>query len=382
MSMQRHLLPLVACAVLAGAVARAEPAKPAPTGDDAAAVPSKEAQENKSLRGRIDELLVRGAEPVAIMELVEDTVDDLVADLAKLDAAQLSPLAVRSIELSPNLKSGFARHLEARVVAAVAQGTKIRQVHCAACRAMRSRVEDGHWVVSMGPVNQADLRRLGEELAVRSFLELDFAYSEVTNQITTLVRLVRASDGTILWSESYDSDGTTAALVRGSDRAQTRDERRAELQRLIDKQPYFGQSATVGVVWMPTKFPDKALAPTFLGGYRLYEKFGPDRKWQFGLQLEAAFEPDTPISGAFIGGQIYRQITADSLLLPDLKVGGGAGGFLAGSEGNTGWFEVGAELMLKFRFSAGLSAFYMIPAKYLTSELGGLGFKARFNFVW
>lgn len=355
-----------------------EPAKvdaPPPTADSIV---------KKPLRQELEELLVRGADPVPIHELVEETIDDLVEDLGKLDAAQISPMAVRSVQVSPNLKASFAREFEARVTAAMAQGTKVRQVHCHECRAMRSRVENAQWVVSLGPVRQADLRRLAEELSVKTFLELDFAYSSGTNTISTQARLVRGSDGAILWAESYDSDGTTAAILRGRDRLQSRDERKAELERLLEKRPYYGQSVSLGMGWIPYKSPTLPVVTAMVGGYRIYEQFGPDRRWQFGLNAEGTLSPfsQPPVLGAFIGGQLLRQLTAESLLLPDLRVGGSAGGFLAGTEGNTFFVQADAELLMKFRFAAGVSVFYMIPTTYLNYELGGFGAKARISFVW
>lgn len=330
----------------------------------------------------VDQLLRHGKNTIALSTLVDELIDDVVHDLGRLDAEQISPLAIRAVDVSPNLKAAFARSLEAKLTAAVAQSTELSQVHCAACRAMRSRVEGDAWVITLGPVDQDDLRRLGESLGVKSFLEVDFDYGSGVNAVSLTSRIVRASDGRLLWSESYGSDSTTAALVRGKERNQTRDERRAELQRLIEGRPYYGQAAFLGTALIPWDHPVLGSLTGLTGGYRLYERFGPEKRSLFGLQLEGFMNLQAPLLGGFVSALFLQEISVKSLHLPEIRVGGGLGGFLVGTEGNSFYGEVVAEAMLKFRFGVSASVFYMYPAEYLGYDLGGFGVKARLTFNW
>lgn len=330
----------------------------------------------------IDELLLRGAEPIALIDLVEEALDDLAFDLAQLDAQAVSPMAVKAVTVSPNLRSAFARSLETRVTSVVATATQIRQVHCAQCRALRSRVIDGEWVVQLGAVTAKDVAALGDSLGATTFLELDLSYSRQANAMDLQARVVRASDSVILWSESYASDGTTAALLRGRERVKSRSERREELDRLIQGKPYYGHAVMLGTTILPWDMPGRSSVVGMAGGYRLFERFGPDRKNLFGLQLEGFFNINAPLLGAFVGAAFQREISTKSLFLPEVRVGGAAGGFLVGTEGNSFYAEGSADMMLKFRFGLGVSLLYLYPAQYLGYDLGGLGFRARLTFNW
>lgn len=358
------------------------------------AVPARAAEPGQGLKAKqpagmpaadvtsVDELLLRGAEPIALVDLVEEALDDLAFDLAQLDAQAVSPMAIRAVTVSPNLRSAFARSLETRATSVVASATTIRQVHCAQCRALRSRVVDGEWVVQLGAVTAKDLAALGESLNATSFLELDLSYSRQANAMDLQARLVRASDSAILWSESYSSDGTTAALLRGRERVKSRSERREELDRLIQGKPYYGHGVMLGTTILPWDMPGRSSIIGLSGGYRLFERFGAERKNLFGLQLEGFFNINAPLLGAFVGAAFQREISTKSLFLPEVRVGGAAGGFLVGTEGNSFYAEGSADLMLKFRFGVGVSVLYLYPAQYLNYDLGGLGFRARLTFNW
>jgi hypothetical protein len=333
-------------------------------------------------RTDIDEMILRGASTIPISTLVDETIDDLVHDLNALDVTRVSPMAIRTVEVSPNLKATFAHDLENRVIAAIAQATTIKQVSCAECRALRSHVENGEWVVKLGPVNQKDLAQLGESLAVRSFLEIDFSFESGLNAIITRARLVRASDSAVLWSESYTSDTSTASLLRGRDRIQSRDERRDELQRLIEARPSFGYAAMLGVTFIPWGNPERNPLTGITGGFRLFERFGPQKKQLFGLDVQGFVNVPAPLLGAFAGMTYQYEITDKSLLLPEIRVGGTIGGFVVGSEGNSFFGEAGVEVMMKFRLGLGASLFYMLPVTYRSFDLGGLGYRVKMMFVW
>jgi hypothetical protein len=362
------------------------PAKPPETKNDSSQEARKPVKASelikRNARTDLDAMMLRGVTTVPISGIVDETIDDLIADLNKLDTMRISPLAIRMVEVSPNLKANFARDVEQRITAAIAQSTTIKQVWCTACRSMRSRVEHGEWVVSLGPVTQKDLAQLGADIGVRSFLEVDFIYESGTNVVQTRARIVRAEDGAILWSESYTSDTTTAALIRGEERTQTRSERKEELQRLIDGRPAYGYAASAGITSLPYSTGDRSTAIGITGGIRLFERFGPQKRSLFGVDLQGYVNVPVKLFGAFVGMTYMYELTEKSLHLPDIRVGGSMGGFLVGTEGNTFYFEGGAEAMLKWRFGVGASLLYALPVKYLNNDLGGLGYRVKMVFVW
>ncbi len=66
--------------------------------------------------------------------------------------------------LSANLRPEFARTLEARLIARLLNAHRGQDQRSApSATALRSRVEDGSWVMTLGAVKQDDLRRVGRE---------------------------------------------------------------------------------------------------------------------------------------------------------------------------------------------------------------------------
>jgi len=94
--------------------------------------------------------------------------------------------------------------------------------------------------------------------------------------------------------------------------------------------------------------------------------------------------------GGFVGLTYMYELTAKSFFLPDIRVGGEAGGFIVGTAGNSAYFEGDVEVMLKFRLGVGAGLFYMVPVAFppasstdsSTSQLGGLSYRLKMMFVW
>jgi hypothetical protein len=82
----------------------------------------------------------------------------------------------------------------------------------------------------------------------------------------------------------------------------------------------------------------------------------------------------------------WYSVLRPTLNMPDLRFGVLAGGFIAGSDGNSGIFQINAECVLQFRLTVSLALAYMIPTKYTGTggmeDLGGLGGMARVAFSW
>ena len=87
--------------------------------------------------------------------------DEIARQLGREDPNLMSPLAVKLVRLSSNLRPEFARTLETRLIARLTNSTNVKVAMCAECTSLRSRVEDGNWMLTMGAVNGDDLRRIG-----------------------------------------------------------------------------------------------------------------------------------------------------------------------------------------------------------------------------
>ena len=347
--------------------------RPAPTAED------RQRQASESVARQLQ----TSANSVTLYQLAEEMVDEALSDIADLNPSVVAPVAVRNLDVSPNLSMHFGDFVQSTFVSAVANLTDIRIKRCVACRAMRSRVEGDDWVVSLGLTEHEDLRREAERLGVKTYLDLRFHFFPEANVAAMQLEIFRADDGAILWSQTYRSDATTAAILRSGDRVVGRAERVRELERKSEERPYYGHILYLGMSTIPYDGPAGPITGAALG-YRLYERFGEDRRYLFGVGAEgfANFSDANGLLGAFVGATFQRELLPPNLNSLKLRTGPTVGGFFAGSEGNSFSAEWGLDAVLQFRLGAGISLMYFLPTEYAGYDLGGFGFKARASFNW
>lgn len=320
---------------------------------------------------------------VHIYLLAEEMMDEIVSKLVELNVKAISPIAIRPISLTSNLNQQFGDFVEATLVTNIANNTDMVVKRCAACGAMRSRIENGQWVVTLGITSQEDLRREAKRLGVKAFLDIKFSYFPGANVVAMNVEITRADDGAILWTDTYRSDATTASILRSGDRVISRAERMKELERKIDARPYYGHMLYVGAAFIPFDGPEGGIGGASMG-YRLYERFGEDRRWTFGIGAEgfANFSDANPLLGSFVGMTLQWEILEPNLNSPTYRTGPTISGFFAGSEGNSVALEWGFDVTLQFRLGLGASIMYFNPVEFAGGDLGGLGYKLRASFNW
>ncbi len=348
---------------------------------DRAAEPS---ERKKEIEQALERQLNTGQNQVHIYQLVEEMTDEVVADLRSLRVASMSPAAVRNVGLTPNLSSQFGEFVEATLVSAVANHTDIKVKQCQACESLRSRVEDDEWVVSMGLTKLEQLREEAERLGVDAFMDAKFSYFPKANIVAMQLEFIRADDGAVLWTETYRSDSTTAAILRTGDRIKTRKERVDELTRKIEERPRYGHMVYGGAAYIPYDSPAGGATGASLG-YRLYEEFGAKRRWRYGLNAEGFGhfgEATTSVVGSFVGATLQYEVFEPDLNKPVLRTGPMVSGFVAGQQGNSAAFQWDVDLQMQFRLGAGASLMYFVPTTYQGSDLGGFGYKLRVSFNW
>lgn len=342
-----------------------------------------ERAEEKKIRQSLIRQLRTGQQQVHIYQLVEEITDEVIADVRDLKIGPITPAAIRNVGLTPNLSKQFGEFVEATLVNAVANHTDVRMKRCVACDSLRSRVEDGNWVVSMGLTKHEQLKREAERLGVKTFMDAHFSYFPQANIVAMQIEFIRARDGSVMWSETYRSDSTTAAILRSGDRVKSRKERVAELTRKISERPYFGYMVYGGMAYIPYDSPQGGISGASFG-IRIYEEFGFRKRWMYGLSGEGFLNlsQTNGLIGGFAGATLQYDLLKPDLNKPQLKTGPQISGFIAGREGNSVAFEWGLDITLQFRLGAGISAMYFLPTTFLGSDLGGFGYKARFTFNW
>jgi hypothetical protein len=337
---------------------------------------------------QMEQIIRRSTDTVDFFELVDDMLDEVARQISLADPNLLSPMAIRLVRLSANLRPEFARTLEARLTARLVQSTLVKVTVCAECEALRSRVENGAWVVTLGAVKQDDLRRLGDTMGVKTFMDVDFSYSADTGVIWMEAVAFRASDGGVVWSDAYRSDGTMAVLLRTGQRIPSRAEKAAELEQKIAGRPNYGYAASLGIAQLGYAAPtgDVIAAQVSL---RFQEKFGESQSNLFGISagILTTGPPSTTkkpqaLNSILLGAYFSHDLSKPNLNKPELWVYGEAGGMFTGNEGNTFYVESGIDVHLKWRLSLMAGLMYVLPTTYSGYDLGGLGFRMRVAMNW
>jgi hypothetical protein len=314
-------------------------------------------------------------------DAVDELVDDLVADLVTL-GARISPLIIESVRVSPNLNEDFAQTLRSRITVALNRRTNLQVVHCAECSAPRARIEKGEWVVSRGITRREDLRAIAAAYEARGLLSISLTLAEEPQLLTMDAQVVRTDDSGVAFAESYRLEPQTGMLYRGVDTVATRAQKLKDLEDRIDGRVHYGQAAHLGAMIIPDEDP-RGFIWGATGNYRLYEKFGPERQYNVGLNL-GGFINSTRIAAAMISATVMVQLTDPNLFGPSLSIGASVGGFITGGAGNTPMGTLHIEYLFGQRIALQASCSYIIPFNLAGKGLyvGGVSPQAGMAFVW
>jgi hypothetical protein len=355
-----------------------------------ASVASPPPMSRESQLTSLEKMMLRSDSAVSLNTVIDELLDELVAKLAKQDSRLISPMAIRWIKISPLLRADLAQSIDTRLTARLVEKTEITQVMCIDCRSLRSRIEGREWVVSLGVVHQADLRRVAEDIGARTFIDIDLDYTPAPPQTQVILsaRVFRASDARVLYATAIRADETTAAVLRTGKKPVSREEQLAELERKLESKPYYGIQAAIGMMWIPYDEPIQGTIGGATVTARAYERFGVDRRHMYGIDTCAFLNPNRLQAGmlsAFYGYQVSEM----DLNKPEIDLSWSGGAFIssgASQEGNSVIFQSNIDVIMRWRFSFGGGITYLIPTKYNDGsgihDLGGLGVDTRFGFNW
>ena len=318
---------------------------------------------------------------ISLTELIDEILADVMAELDRRAILRISPMAIREIALGANVKSSFRDKLEAQLVAAMHAGTDVDLVECIECRATKTRIEDGKWVVTRGLVTTDDMRRAGDAIGAKTFLDVSFAFDPDVGVVEMGFRVVRARDAQVVWAEIFRADESTPVLLRSSEAPMKRRDRLRDLEMLLEGRPFYGYMASAGFMLLPYDDPILGDISGATAGYRIYERFGEERRVMFGLDIMGFFNPERLSGGLLSAGSWWIPIRPD-LVNPELRIGAKAGAFIAGTEGNAAVFQLGAELLLRYRFGIYAYVLFMTKSPFAGQDLGGVGMAAGLSFNW
>ena len=333
---------------------------------------------------RMRDYITSGQEKITINQIIQEMIDDFTVDAKDLNLAVISPMAVRGVAVTPNLSSSYADWIQSQLINSTARHANIQVKRCISCGALTTKLEGDEWVVSLGHTTQRELAEEAQRLGVIAYLDVYVSFDPAANIVSMSVQIYRAHDSKILWTETYLSDATTAAVLRSGDRLQTREEAYRELNRKIQEKPYYGYQLLFGYGAIPYDSATVSVQTGIMLGARLYERFGQDKRLLYGIHGESFFSFGlSPIAAGFIGAIAQYQINEPNLNDPTYRVGGIIEGFIAGGGGGNSFaVEFNAEAIFQFRLGASLGLMYFRPVDFAGAQLGGLGGKARFMFNW
>jgi|GEM_PF-2125406 len=343
--------------------------------------PERKTLSTKEYEARMRRYINSNNSSLTLYQVVNEMLDDLLADVRDLQLDAVGPLAIRGVGLSPNLSPLFGQWVEGEVTARLIQATKLTVRYCTPCQSLRTDVEGGEWVLRLGWTEHEDMRKAAASIGVSSFMDIFVSFVPGANQVMLTVRIYRADNGAILWAESYTSDSTTAAILRTGERVMNREEAYRELTRKIEQRPYYGYTIYFGGGMIPFAGPEGDIDFNTIG-IRFYEKFGEDKRSLFGIVAESAISlfSTNPLMAAFFGGILQHRVNSPNLNDIQLWAGGAMEVFVAGLQGNTLAFEGNVDLIMQFRLGFGASVYYAVPVDFGGADIGGVGYKFRFTF--
>jgi hypothetical protein len=364
-----------------------DPRAPQQAGAPPKPAPAPEMPEGATLHARkkpvehlklLDGHLITG-DLVSADDVVDEMVDELAADLAKLGAAQISPILLERVRVSDNMNPQYSHILEARLASAMFRAANVALVRCAECWTTRSRVEQSSYVITRGMASRADVQKVAAHYGARTFLDVSLTLHEQPSSLAMDVELVRADDSSIAFAEYYRLDPEKAILYRGADTAQHREARLQMLQDRVNARPRYGHTVDLGAMMIPS---DSGSIWGGLGRYQLTEKFGSEEQYDAGVSL-AGFLNTTSFSGGILGAVWQVRLSDGGVWAPEWTLGFNGGAFLTGG-GNSAIFGGRLRALVGARISmeAGLS--YVVPfqLKGKAGQFGGVSPELAVGFVW
>jgi hypothetical protein len=299
-------------------------------------------------------------------DVLQEMLDELAADLARIGTVRVSPILIGRIRVSDNVAPEFVESLEARLMTALQRAAAMSILKCLECSATQGRFEGNEFVMRRGFASRDDLTRLARQYGAQTVLSGMFTLLESPSSLSLDVQVVNAQDATVTFAEGYRVNPQTAILSRSADRAQARAERLKDLMDRIDERPRFTNALSLGALVVPSEMPAGPIWSMYVN-YRFTELFGEDREWKIGGILGAAVSPEK-LMALLPQGVVQRRVTEKNVFSPTCHVGGAAGMFLTGLEGNSPVISALADCVFGHRIAAQASLNFIVPTK-----LGGEG---------
>jgi hypothetical protein len=305
-------------------------------------------------------------------QLLDEVLEETARDIAKLAPEDISPIAIGAVHVSPNLSTELEETIVLRLTAMLAQQEGLKQVHCASCFSVRSRLEGGEWVMTRGIVGREDMRKVATELGVKTFISVGLEFIDGEYQYLALnTRIISAKTSGVIYAKRLLSNETEIFLARVGKKRLTPEQRRAELEEMIEGKPRYGHQVMAAYTFVARNSGDGSGAAL---GYRLFESFGPKRSLQYGLQIQL-------FVGAFFGGNVAATfdyiLRPENTMIPRVRFGVDAGASFVIPDA-TFAFGVFTEMITHLGLGVHIGGRFMVP----TQQLGAAQFTIGGVWAW
>jgi hypothetical protein len=290
---------------------------------------------------KTNQYLLPDGETVDANDIMDEMLDELAADVAKLSAARIGPILLERVRLSDNLNPDFAPVVEARLAASISRAAEVALVRCAECWTTRGRLEGAAWVVSRGVNRRDEMLAVANKYSARTLMTVALTLVEEPSTLAMDVELVRADDASIVFAEQYRMNPDTALLYRGVDRTQSRFARLKELQDRIDQRPRFSHAIEMGAMGVPIS--GAGFAWGAVGRYALTEQFGEAGAGEAGIEA-GGYVNTTTFSAGLVGAMMRVRVSPAQLFGSEWRLVFHTGGLLTGGATS---FYAGAGLRVK-----------------------------------
>ena len=216
-------------------------------------------------------------------QVLDEVLSDFEYDLKSGQVIGLKDLSIRNVVTSENVPPSFKSHLELLVSERILKTTKTRIVHCLTCKSKKATLSGDNVVISSPDSNSAELQRLAKMNSIQNFMDIAYAYQP--NGMLLSFQISDAEGGTMLWSHSYNSEGTRASAQRRGVDYQELEEAKAKMEY----QPTIQSKPTIYTVFAPKA--KSGYATCLALGYRMMERYD-NRKKEVGFELN--FYRDIP----------------------------------------------------------------------------------------
>lgn len=147
---------------------------------------------------------------------LNDTLGDFEYDLKHETVRGIESVSVREVTSNEKVPRSFAPHIEDLLTERILRATKAKVIKCVACNTRSTSLtgKNGGDKISMTSpkTNSKELARIAQQQGIRHFMDVAFTY--LPTGLVMSMTISEPGSSVIVWSRTYNSESSRAALLR------------------------------------------------------------------------------------------------------------------------------------------------------------------------